>query len=121
MNIAVGRTAEQGLGFRDDDLDMHRRLLCFGSKIATRSYHRKRIRLAIRVLEIEPAEENGRCRDYPLSKLQLLAQLCYHYHTSSLFEVPQDNGARTISKVYRQVVQVLRIISELDVFSPCLV
>ena len=85
----MGRTAEQGLGFGDDDLDMHRRLLCFGGKIAARSYHRKRIRLAIRVLEIEPAKENSRRRDYPLSKLQLLAQLCYHYGTP-LFSVPQD-------------------------------
>jgi hypothetical protein len=54
---------------------MHRQLLRFSSDIATRSGNYEWVGITVRILEVEPFEEDGGGRDHPLAVGQFLAEL----------------------------------------------
>ena len=72
-------TAENGTGFIDDRLDMNGKLFGLCGDVTTRSDDDERVRLAIRVLEIEPAEEDRRGRCDALAEGHPLTYSCYNW------------------------------------------
>ncbi len=71
-------TTEEHASLRDDILDVYRRLFCLCGHIAAGSNDDERVRLAVRVLDVETTEEDGGSSDHPLSQLQFLAELGYY-------------------------------------------
>ena len=72
------RTVKEKPCLCDDFLDVDGGLFCFGGDIAAGRGDDERVCLAVRVLQIEPAEEDGRGRDDPLPELEFLAELRDH-------------------------------------------
>ena len=68
-------TTEQAARLRNDVLDMHWRLLRLGSHIAAGGDDDEGVGLAVRVLEVKPAEEDGGGRNDALPELEFLAEL----------------------------------------------
>jgi hypothetical protein len=70
------RTAKKQTSFRNDILDVYRRLFRFSSDITAGGDDDERVGFAVRVLDVKPAKEDDSCRDHALSEIQLLAELC---------------------------------------------
>lgn len=51
-------------------------LFCLCSDVTACCYDEKGVGLAVRVLEVEPAKEDGGCRNNTLAKTEFLAEFC---------------------------------------------
>ena len=69
------RTAKKHTGFGNDILYVDRRLFCLGGNIATGGDNNERVGLAVGILYVKAAEENGCRRNDALSQLEFLAEL----------------------------------------------
>ena len=65
---------EEHAGFGDDGLDMHGGLLCLCGDIAAGGDDDEGVCLAVRVLDVETAEEHGGGGDGTLSELEFLSE-----------------------------------------------
>jgi len=61
---------------------MDREFFCLGRHITTRGDDDERVRLAVRILQIEPAKEYGRGRCDALAESHSLAHPCYNWGIS---------------------------------------
>ena len=87
-------------------------LFCLGGDVTTRSDDDERVRFAVRVLEIEPAKEDRRCRCDSLAEGHSLAYSCYNWSVS--VSVFRDRGwegenGRTVSSEDVEKVKEQRV------------
>ena len=85
-------TTEKHTSFGDDVLNVDRRLFCLCGNITAGGDDDEGIRLAVRVLDVETAEEDGRGGDHSLSQMEFLAELGYYW--DGVGTINDDTGAR---------------------------
>ena len=74
VELRLGLT-EHRFCLLNDRLYVHWQLLRFPSNITTRSGNYERVGIAVRILEVESFEEDGRSGDHPLTVEQFLTEL----------------------------------------------
>lgn len=94
-----------------------------GGDIATGSDNEKRVCLAVRVFEIEPAEEDGRSGGDALAESHPLAHPCYHWGLSvSAFRHwrGEAKNSRTVSGEDIEELEKQRVFDVTHVLCSCL-
>lgn len=113
-------TTENGTGFVDYCLDMHGKFFGLGSDITTRSDDDERVCFAVRVLEIEPAEQHGRGSGDALTEGHSLAYPRYYWGGSALVFRKGAEGTRTISGEDVEEVKEQRVLHVAHILCSCL-
>ena len=83
---------EEHASLGDDASDRHGSLLCLCGDIAAGGDDDEGVCLAVRVLDVEPTEEDGCSGDDPLPEEELLAELGYDWEAASGVSVDNTDG-----------------------------
>jgi len=113
-------TTKNGAGFVDNRLDMDGKLFGLGGDVTTGGDDDERVRLAIRVFEIEPAEEYRRGRRDALAEGHSLAYSCYDWGGVSIGVSREVEGNRTVSSENVEEVKEQGVFHVTHVLCSCL-